>query len=373
MPPAARCDNTVSDSALLMFMLLLRPTEVKVKKLPVVNAPRVSSSRRQRRQIQLQMRRNRRRSTTISAALALVIVLGLVGVFLRPGSNAEARTETGFGPDTKMKVAHNALIIDGLTRTWREEVPAGLSGPRPVVMVLHGGGLNGDEMSSGSSFTSYAARKGFVLVFPDGLYTGWDAGGCCTAPGVEHVADKEFLMALRGDLIKRGIADPDNFNVVGFSNGGMMALTLACEPAARVRTVVSVAGALVADCADEASVSAMFLHGTDDGMVPIAGYDGVIPSTSKPLHYPPLGLTVAQFAGRSGCDPTPTESQISGGAMSEVDYGGCGQGSQVKAILFEGGGHNWPGGSQPVGTKSYATFDAAAASIEFIAETAIGV
>ncbi|MFO0009915.1 MAG: hypothetical protein ACK540_10905, partial [Betaproteobacteria bacterium] len=67
------------------------------------------------------------------------------------------------------------ITVNGVVRQYRVHVPAALTGaPKAVVLVLHGGGGEGLNVSNTgqhplSVFRSVADREGFVVVYPGGL------------------------------------------------------------------------------------------------------------------------------------------------------------------------------------------------------------
>ena len=308
--------------------------------------------------------RRTRRWGWLSAAVVLVAVAVGALVVTAASGESQAAPLHALSRPVHMTVSHHTLMIDGHERRWREEVPDGVEGPFPLVIVLHGAGLDGDRMAAGSDFSQHAARMGFALAFPDGLYTGWDAGGCCTPADVDHMADPEFLDAMLADLEGREVTTAGNVYAVGFSNGGMMALSAACAADSPIRAVAVVAAALVSDCPRSSPVSVLMMHGTDDGMVPVAGYEGVVPATGKPLVYPPLGETLAQFAQKGRCSSVPVRQRYAD-AIVDLRFDKCANGYEVHALLFEGAAHNWPNGKRPVGPNGFLRFDASTEVLHF--------
>ena len=69
---------------------------------------------------------------------------------------------------------------DGMTRTFRLYVPIGHAGPKPLVIVLHGGGGAGGGMEwlTRQGFNRIADREGIVVAYPDGQGGGhtWPQG-----------------------------------------------------------------------------------------------------------------------------------------------------------------------------------------------------
>ncbi|MFM8509594.1 MAG: hypothetical protein ACKOCU_04610, partial [Betaproteobacteria bacterium] len=68
-------------------------------------------------------------------------------------------------------LSDQTLAVVGVNRQYRVHVPAGLTSPKAVVLVLHGGGGEGLNVANTgqhplSVFRSVADREGFVAVYP---------------------------------------------------------------------------------------------------------------------------------------------------------------------------------------------------------------
>ena len=98
----------------------------------------------------------------------------------------------------------------------------------------------------------------------------FNAGLCCGEAVVHEVDDVAFLEDVVADLRRRGAG---RISVVGFSNGGMMAYTLACRTDV-FAAVAPVAATMLADCADPSPVSVFHLHGSADTSVRLDGEPG---------------------------------------------------------------------------------------------------
>jgi polyhydroxybutyrate depolymerase len=119
----------------------------------------------------------------------------------------------------------------------------------------------------------------------------------------------------------------------------MMAYRFACERADRVRAVGSVAGAVVADCQPSRPVSVLEIHGTEDPLVPYQGgqaaaveAQGSVPFTSTPA-------MVRRWAELANCPP-PAPATTAGPVTTE-SWTGCRNGSAMRLITVQGGGHIW--------------------------------
>ena len=72
----------------------------------------------------------------------------------------------------------------------------GSTGPRDLVVLLHGAGMNAPDMADVSGFLPLADRDGFVLVYPNGLgwpLRDWNAGEAYDN-GVDDVAFLDTLV-----------------------------------------------------------------------------------------------------------------------------------------------------------------------------------
>ena len=63
--------------------------------------------------------------------------------------------------------------------------------------------------------------------------------------------------------------------------------------------------------------------------------------------------TVAEWAQRNGCSPTPMESLLpdsadDGTTVTRYDFTGCDPGGDISSIVVTNGGHTWPGGYSPL-------------------------
>jgi polyhydroxybutyrate depolymerase len=94
------------------------------------------------------------------------------------------------------------------------------------------------------------------------------------------VDDLAYLRDVVADVATQIAIDPGRVTVVGFSNGGMMALRAACELPDVFSRAVSVAGPLVAPCPNP--LVAMHIYGTLDQLVPPRGGFSTFTGTTFP-------------------------------------------------------------------------------------------
>jgi polyhydroxybutyrate depolymerase len=181
------------------------------------------------------------------------------------------------------------LVVGGVSRQYRVHVPAGLTTPKAVVFVLHGGGGEGLDVAilgrhPLSVFRTVADRDGFVVVYPGGLpandpqrLPGWV--DCRADNTVESNADDiGFLAALvervRGEY---GLTTSRIF-MAGASNGAQMTHAFAFQRADLVGAVATGAGSLPVTpksgrCTTGPTrpLPILLLHGSGDTQMPWNG------------------------------------------------------------------------------------------------------
>lgn len=288
------------------------------------------------------------RSHTLLARLFLVVVLGMLSACGQlPGRPASG---------TDMFKA--SLVHDGETRTYRVLVPGSYDGSRPVplILALHGGGGEGHVMCTlKNGIQTLAYEKAFIVVCPDGVGKHWNDGRNITRwqAHADNVDDVGFLMALIEAVQGEYSIDPGRIYATGVSNGGKMALRLACEASEVLAGVAAVIASLPAElhCQPSSSVSIMLLNGTQDPLVP---YEGGQVHFSRQELGAALSTpdTINFWVEANGCRKSLEEAWLpdldpqDGTRIRQEGYADCAGGSQVLLYEVQGGGHTWPGGSQ---------------------------
>lgn len=246
-------------------------------------------------------------------------------------------------PKADPALTRGALEVDGRARSYLAwEGPKGA----PLVLALHGRLGTPAGMAKLSGFLALAQRERFTVVFPEGVERSWHDARDVGPAAEQGVDDVRFLVALIDDFVARG-ADASRVYVVGMSNGGFMALTLACRAADRLAGVASVTGAvsrkLADDCKPARAVPVQFFMGTDDPLVPFEG--GAMKQGRGEVLSAEAGARF--FAERHGCATLETAElpDLVPGDGTRVErrrFGGCA--APVELYVVRGGGHTWPGG-----------------------------
>jgi polyhydroxybutyrate depolymerase len=222
----------------------------------------------------------------------------------------------------------------------------------PLIVLLHGFGANGYVQSLYLGLDTRVDSGQYVLVVPDGTenFFGerfWNATpACCAFTEAERqVDDVAYIRALIEEAAATYSIDPSRVGLIGHSNGGFMALRMACEASDIVTSVVSLAGSTFADDASctpaSHPVSVLAMHGDEDGTIL---YEGG-PLIDEP--YPGAQETTRRFAAHAQCDtdnPAPAPNldvveSVDGAETEVLEYSGCASGADVTLWTMVGAPH----------------------------------
>lgn len=267
-------------------------------------------------------------------------------------------------PASNSEVRHASLVHDGISRTYRLFVPLNLSSsnPAPLVLVLHGGGGNGDKMARLTKFDAAARKYGFIVVYPDAYEKHWNDGrqGTSYTSMDTNVDDVGFLETLIGHIQSQFAIDASRVYITGASNGGMMTYRMLCERtplfAAAAPVIANMPTDLVGACVPAAPIPMLILNGEEDPLMPWNGgeiapdfpkrrkvFKGTVVSTEE---------TVAYWSTWNACTSVgektylPDADPNDGTRIWVQSHTGGTDGAVVHLYGVEGGGHGWPGGAQ---------------------------
>lgn len=280
----------------------------------------------------------------------------------QPGAQSGGPTAGGGVPGTLHE--HVAFQWGGQSREYHfYRAGSADNSPRPLVLVLHGGGAvidafigkTGGAAPLAGAWLDIAAREGVHLLIPQGLASGkgphWnDCRGDCTACG-EH-DDAGFLLALVDAVAKQHPVDTRRVYASGESNGAIMALRLAQEHPDRFAAVGGVIGLMpkANDCRHaQRPASVAIVAGTADRA---ARYDGRNGAASGTLLS--ADDSVAYWLKRNRCNPQPTTRTLpdadpgDSSTVTRYDYACPATGTEVRLYRVDGGGHAVPSTSQRV-------------------------
>lgn len=222
----------------------------------------------------------------------------------------------------------------------------------PLLVVLHGGGGNGENVREVTGLDKLGVRHGFVVAFPDGtgrlpkkLLT-WNSGGVDAYASRHEIDDVDFLKTVVVTIQKKVPINADRIFVVGHSNGGMMAHRLAREAGDVFDGIAVVGGAMnYNDNSTPGPIATLLIHGTEDQHVPIAG--GETKHLGKKRVDASLAQAVEYYVSRNGLVAYPETGSEDGVEISRYTRGkDQATVPPVWVVKLQDGGHAWPGTEQ---------------------------
>ncbi|HEY0578534.1 MAG TPA: PHB depolymerase family esterase [Pseudonocardia sp.] len=203
----------------------------------------------------------------------------------------------------------------------------------PLVVVLHGRNTTPAQELVRTGFAGLAANGSAVLAYPAGIDRSWNARtGCCAGAARLQVDDVAFLGALVPAIEKHAPVDPSRVYLVGYSNGGRLALTAACALPG-ITGVATYGTAQPARCpAGRPPLPVLIGYGNGDphaapGHVPIGG--ATAPATA------------ADWRSVNGCVGVPSTTTV--GPATVTEWTPCRGSGRVALVRWDGLAHRWPG------------------------------
>ena len=252
--------------------------------------------------------------------------------------------------EASASLAQGSLESGGRARTFRYFVPESGGEKRPLVIGLHGRMGDGQGQDKLGGMSKVAAQEGFLLALPDGYSRSWHDAREHGPAADAQVDDVAFLSALIDWFVQEQNADPARVYVMGMSNGGFMALTLACRLANKVAAAASVTGAAAENlkdaCTPARPISVALFMGDEYPLVPYEGGD-VARNGGRALS---ARASAELFAGQDGCGAEPSVELLAdadpndGTRIERAIWSGCKASAEVRLYTVKGGGHTWPGG-----------------------------
>lgn len=269
--------------------------------------------------LRYRVRSGRKRGILRPRRIALIVVLAVAGGGLATLPASRAVDDS----ITVTWVTRERTMADG--RTFFTRVPTctpkgaacveHLARPRALVVFLHAANGAEDRATATSWLAAlHAIDRETIFAFAvskDGTRR-WDAGLCCTT---EAVDDVEYLGRLVTDVAADWAVDRDRVGAMGLSNGGMLALRVACERPDLYPTVVALAGVYDGAC-DEGQVQIGQWHGAVDPTVPLNGGQVTVLGERRTL--PPVAAIAQRMTAGSVFELRVIPGR--GHAMSWTEY-----------------------------------------------------
>jgi polyhydroxybutyrate depolymerase len=217
----------------------------------------------------------------------------------------------------------------------------------PLVLLIHGYGASGALQDILLGVSDRVNDKGYVAIVPEGLQDKggsqfWNGGPCCDWDGI-GVDDVGYLRSVIDEAVAKLHVDPERVYLYGHSNGGFMAMKMACEHADAITAIASLAGAAAAeavDCGNTRPVHVLGMHGTGDKLIEYGG--GIY----KGLEYPSATETIEVWRELNACPNAPTSTDTAdyldtnNGTDTDITrWEGCADGTSVEHWKLHDGGH----------------------------------
>ena len=143
-------------------------------------------------------------------------------------------------------------------------------GRGPLVIALHGMGGSGPHLRDSANFGDIA--PGVTIAYPTAPGGVWNDGrfAFIDRPAAQRRAGRDDVTWLIG--LARHLGH-ERFYLIGHSNGGGMAVRMACDAPDHVLGLANVAAKMFIDfeCRSTAPVSVVLFYGTDDRVSPHSG------------------------------------------------------------------------------------------------------
>ena len=278
-----------------------------------------------------------------------------------PGSSATAEVQPSVTPDSSAE--HTAQPSDsptpteeqterpigffkdltfehgGMTRQFMLYLPTNLLADVPLVFVLHGY-TGSAQNAAGYGMNEVADEHGFAVCYPSGTLdersnTHWNARF-----SISDTDDIGFLTALAAFLQTEYALNANKTFSCGFSNGGFMSYTLACETDV-FAAVASVGGTMSGETWETRDIAnptpILQIHGTNDNAVPL---DGSMSAKGGWGGAPPMEQIIAFWAELNGSSDIQSEF-LPSGTTATYHTNGI-DGAEVWFMQIDNWGHRWP-------------------------------
>ena len=252
-------------------------------------------------------------------------------------------------------------------REYRLYVPGTYDGarPAPLVVLLHGCTQDPDDLARGTRMNEVAERAGFLVLYPaqpataNGLkcWNWFDPGHQRRGAG-----EPALVASMTRAVMTEWRVEPRRVHVAGISAGGAMALVVAAAYRELYASVASHSGIAVGVVRSAAEALPVMRGGPAEGVDLAAGLRAA--GAPRPRAVPLLVLhgaadpvvgaanaqaIVRQWSGAFGLEPRGTRSPavVTPGVRAHATalHGRPGEVPVVEAVLIEGLGHAWSGGS----------------------------
>jgi poly(3-hydroxybutyrate) depolymerase/surface polysaccharide O-acyltransferase-like enzyme len=260
-----------------------------------------------------------------------VIALAVV-VVAASGSIAGTRIVSAAG--RTMNTTVSTMQVGSMTRSYTVLTPAKKTLPAsaPIIMVLSGINSTQEQEIGRDQLTSYATAGEAEVVYPLAYRESWNAIGCCSWAAQAKVNDVGFIEA----LVKK--IDPGNTRpiyLMGYSNGGRLAYTLACEDPLLFDGTAVVKSDPMPWCDITVPQKILQVASTDDTDTPwYTGEKGHFRESPSSL----VQNNILRYEDQCSAESASSHQ----GNMTLTTWSDCLNGSSVSFAVYTAGVHSYP-------------------------------
>ena len=255
-----------------------------------------------------------------------------VGVVAAGGSITGAKI-VGVAERT-INTTTSTMAVGDLTRSYTVLTPAKKTLPAaaPIIMVLSGLNSSQSQEIGRDELTPYVVAGDAELVYPLAYRESWNAIGCCSWAAKAAVNDTGFIEALV-KKVDPGYERP--IYLMGYSNGGRLAYTIACTDPLLFNGIAAVKADPMPGCNVIVPQKILQVASTDDTDVAYApGEKGHFRETPAAL------VQDADLKTADGCSAKSDSS--SEGNLTLTTWSDCLGGGSVTFAVYSAGVHSFP-------------------------------
>ena len=153
----------------------------------------------------------------------------------------------------------------------------------PVMLNFHGFGGTAERHLRNADMRSLSESKGFILIYPQGTLLGnyphWNPSPVGEG-NKSSTDDLGFIDKLLTTLPEKINIDSSRIYACGYSNGGFLSYSLACNLTNQIAAIGSVAGTMLTDTYENCNAYVpkpmINIHGAKDPIVPYQGSTGLV-------------------------------------------------------------------------------------------------
>ena len=230
-----------------------------------------------------------------------------------------------------------SMKVGGMNRSYVVERPA-VTPPSGLPVVVELGGCCTTVSVEIARADFQQVTNSAIVVYPEYVDGNWNAGACCGTPATSHVDDVAFVNAVIS-AVQAGQPDASSGPVylAGYSNGGKLALMMACQEPGAFAGVAVYGATRTSDCANPGAESLLEMVGSADPGTAISGK----PVVQNDYTEPTVEQIVSDYRAADGCAPTASRT-VTAGVATETVWTQCAGDHSVGVVVYQGDSHTWP-------------------------------